>query len=323
MEPQSVIDGLVNYVGAFLAGVIATLTPVGVAFAGITTTLAILFWGVAAWSGVAGLVPSAMRITGIGAVLFWALQHWAEIMRGALDAARGAVGLFVGGYGGPSSLFQMASDIFERIAAERVAFSITSPIDSIVDGLVAAIGAFAVWGGLVVTGLLAVLAEIELLLGAAIAPLILPTLAFGPIAPIGFGAVTWLASAALRVVVLGLLSVLIADGVTSLVGVGGSEEPLGHAQVMSLLALGLLSAVLGLSASSLASAIVRGAPGALGWSSVTRVTGTVSSTTNVASRAGNTLATSARHGRAAAAAGAAGSATAAAVRRNRGDPFAS
>jgi len=319
MEQQDVIDGLVNYVGTFLAGVIATLTPVGVAFAGITTTLAILFWGVAAWSGVAGLVPGAMRITGIGAVLFWALQNWGGIMQGALDAARGAVGLFVGGYGGPSSLFQMASDIFERIAAERVAFSITSPVDSIVDGLVAAIGAFAVWFGLVTTGLLAVLAEIELLLGVAIAPLILPALAFGPIAAIGFGAVTWLASAALRVVVLGLLSVLIADGVTSLVGVGGSEEPLDHAQVMSLLALGLLSAVLGLSASSVASSIVRGTPGALGWSSVTRVTGTVSSAATVTSRAANAVAgTNARNtgaGRAAVAA--------TAVRRNRGDPFTS
>jgi hypothetical protein len=321
VEQQDVIDGLVNYVGAFLTGVIATLTPVGVAFAGITTTLAILFWGVAAWSGVAGLVPGAMRITGIGAVLFWTLQHWAEIVRGALDAARGAVGLFVGGYGGPSSLFEMASDIFERIAAERVAFSITSPIDSIVDGLVAAIGAFAVWGGLVVTGLLAVLAELELLLGAAIAPLILPTLAFGPTATIGFGAVTWLASAALRVVVLGLLSVLIADGVTSLVGVGGSEAPLGHDQVMSLLALGLLSAVLGLSASSLASAIVRGAPGALGWSSVTRVTGTVSSATAATSRTANTAAS--RVGGLVGANAARNAATAAAVTRNRGDPFAS
>lgn len=321
MEQQDVIDGLINYVGTFLAGVIATLTPVGVAFAGITTTLAILFWGVAAWSGVAGLVPGAMRITGIGAVLFWALQNWAGIMQGALDAARGAVGLFVGGYGGPSSLFQMASDIFERIAAERVAFSITSPIDSIVDGLVAAIGAFAVWGGLVVTGLLAVLAEIELLLGAAIAPLILPTLAFGPIASIGFGAVTWLASAALRVVVLGLLSVLIANGVTSLVGVGGSEEPLDHAQVMSLLALGLLSAVLGMSASSLASAIVRGAPGALGWSSVTRVTSTVSSAGTTTSRTASTAAS--RVGGLIGANAARNSANAAATARNRGDPFTS
>jgi hypothetical protein len=319
MEQQNVIDGLVNYVGTFLANVIATLTPVGVAFAGITTTLAILFWGVAAWSGVAGLVPGAMRITGIGAVLFWTLQHWAEIMRGALNAARGAVGLFMGGYGGPSSLFAMASDIFERIAAERVAFSITSPIDSIVDGLIGAIGAFAVWFGLVVTGLLAVLAEIELLLGAAIAPLILPALVFGPTASIGFGAVTWLVSAALRVVVLGLLSVLIADGVTNLVGIGGSEEPLGHAQVMSLLALGLLSAVLGLSASSLASAIVRGAPGALGWGSVTRVTGTVSSAASTSSRVASAAAgTNARH----AGAGRAGS-SAAAVTRNRGNPFAS
>ena len=321
MEQQDVIDGLINYVGTFLAGVIATLTPVGVAFAGITTTLAILFWGVAAWSGVAGLVPGAMRITGIGAVLFWALQNWAGIMQGALDAARGAVGLFVGGYGGPSSLFQMASDIFERIAAERVAFSITSPIDSIVDGLVAAIGAFAVWGGLVVTGLRAVLAEIELLLGAAIAPLILPALAFGPIASIGFGAVTWLASAALRVVVLGLLSVLIADGVTSLVGVGGSEEPLDHAQVMSLLALGLLSAVLGMSASSLASAIVRGAPGALGWSSVTRVTGTVSSAGATTSRTASTAAS--RVGGLIGANAARNSANAAATARTRGDPFTS
>jgi hypothetical protein len=321
MEQQSVIDGLVDYVGTFLAGVIATLTPVGVAFAGSTTTLAILFWGVAAWSGVGGLVPSAMRITGIGAVLFWALQHWAEIMQGSLNAARGAVGLFVGGYGGPSSLFQMASDIFERIAAERVAFSITSPIDSIVDGLIAAIGAFAVWLGLVVTGLLAVLAEIELLLGAAIAPLILPTLAFGPTAAIGFGAVTWLASAALRVIVLGLLSVLIADGVTRLVGIAGSEQPLDHAQVTSLLALGLLSATLGLSASSLASGIVRGTPGALGWGSVTRVTGTVSSAATVTSRAGNTAAS--RVGGLVGANAARNAATAAAVTRNRGDPFAS
>lgn len=319
MDSQSVIDGLVNYVGTFLAGVIATLTPIGVAFAGITTTLAILFWGVAAWSGVAGLVPSAMRITGIGAVLFWALQNWAAIMRGALDAARGAVGLLVDGYAGPSSLFAMASDIFERIAAERVAFSITSPIDSIVDGLIAAIGAFAVWLGLVTTGLLAVLAEIELLLGAAIAPLILPALAFGPIAPIGFGAVTWLVSAALRVIVLGLLSVLIADGVTTMVGVGGSDEPLAHAQVMSLLALGLLAAVLGLSASSVASAIVRGAPGALGWGSVTRVSGTVSSAATVTSRTANAIAgTNARH----AGAGRAGAA-AAVITRNRGNPFAS
>ena len=67
--------------------------------------------------------------------------------------------------------------------------------DSMVDTMVR-LGAIPDRFGLAITGLLAALAEIELLLGSAIAPLILPAIAFGPTAQLGFGAVSFLVSAA-------------------------------------------------------------------------------------------------------------------------------
>jgi hypothetical protein len=149
-------------------------------------------------------------------------------------------------------------------------WSVSTYVEAIVSGL----AGILIWLGLSVTGLLAILAEFQLLIGAAVAPLILPALAFGFTTPIGWGAVTFMVSAGVRVVVMGTVSYVMSSAITAVITVPGTDVPLTYEQMVTLLGVALLTALVGFCCNSIARDLVSGSPGSLGWSSVARTGGT-------------------------------------------------
>jgi hypothetical protein len=141
-----------------------------------------------------------------------------------LQGARAAIGLLTGGYDSPATLFQMANDVSARVFTETNGLSMWS-FSTYVEALVSGIAGILIWLGLTVTGLLAILAEFQLLIGAAVAPLILPALAFGFTTPIGWGAVTFMVSAGVRVVVMGTVSYVMSSAVTAVITVPTCRSP--------------------------------------------------------------------------------------------------
>lgn len=280
------IEGVIDAVGVQVAQAIGALVPVGLALTGSFTVLAILSLGAAIIAGANAIVSPIIRMTGAAAGTFWAIREWPTIVRGALDAARAAIGLMIGGYSGPSTLFGMANDIAGRVGAEYSSFSITAPLTGIADALMGALAAILIWLGLAVTGLLAVLAEFQLLIGAAVAPLVLPALAFGLTSSLGWAPVRFLVSAAVRVVIMGATSAIMANAVTGVIDLGGSDVALTHEQIMTLLGVALLTALVGICCNSLARDLASGSPGSLGLSSVARTGSVVSTAASAVSTAG-------------------------------------
>ena len=147
-----------------------------------------------------------------------------------------------------------------------------------VDMMVAAIATILIWLGLSVTALLTVVAEFELLIASAIAPLLLPALAFGVTSSIGW-APRFLVNASARVVVMGATAHMMGKAVTALVGVPGKEAVLSCANFELL---GVASAVPGeLRINGLTRNMLAGGPGALGVGSIMSTGRMVASGVNV------------------------------------------
>lgn len=263
MGPDT-ISVVIDIIGQQVTAAMAGLIPVGQALTGSFVVLSILMLGMSLVSGGAAFIGPLVRMCAAGAGTYWAIGYWPDITLGTLRAARAAVGLLIGNYSGPATLFKMASDVSGRITAEAAVpvrfWDFNGQAQQVVEGF----ASILVWLGLSVTGLLAVLAEFELLIGGAVAPLVLPALAFGLTRSIGFGAVTYMVSAGVRVVVMGTVSFVMGQAVTAVVGVPGTDQPLTWTQETTLLGVALLTAIVGLSCNSLARGIVGGSPGALG-----------------------------------------------------------
>ena len=75
-------------------------------------------------------------------------------------------------------------------------------------------------------------------------------------------------AASLRVVVMGLISVLFGDAITAVIDKPGPDEVLTFSALMGLLLTALLSIVASLSANSIAGSLVGGGLGSMGWTSV-------------------------------------------------------
>lgn len=279
------IEQVLAAVAAQVNTAIGALVPVGQAVTGSFAVLSILLLGAAIASGNSAFLSPILRATAAATGTFWAVTYWPDITRGTLDAARAATGLLLGGYSGPSTLFQMANDVAGRVLSEKVAVSLWSP-STYADGFVAGISGVLIWLGLSITGLLAVLAEFQLLIGAAAAPLVLPALAFGLTSSIGWGPVTFMVSAGVRVVVMGAVSFVMGRAVTTVIAVPGTDAALTHEQIVTLLGVSLLTALVGLCCNSLARDLVTGSPGSLGWGSVVRTAGTVAAVASAPVAAG-------------------------------------
>lgn len=264
MPAADVIAGVVDSIGTQAATAMGALVPVGQAVTGSFVVLSILMLGASLVSGGAAFIGPLVRLCAASAGTYWAVSYWPDITLGTLRAARAAAGLLIGGYSGPASLFGMANDTAGRIITESQAALSFTDLGSIGNAVASAIAALAVWFGLSVTGLLAILAEFELLIGAAVAPLVLPALAFGLTRSIGFGPVQYMVGSGVRVVVMAVVSHIMARAATAAVAVPGADGAYSFEAILTLLGVAALTAVCGLSCNGLARSVVGGSPGALG-----------------------------------------------------------
>lgn len=282
MGPDT-INNVIAAVAAQVVTAITALVPVGQAVTGAFIVLSIVMLGVGLATGSSSFLSPIVRMAAAGAGTYWAITYWPDITTGTLDAARAATRLLLGGYDGPQTLFQMADNVAARMTIENSAISVWSP-STYGDAIATAIASIFVWIGLTVTGLLAVLAEFQLLIGAAVAPLILPALAFGFTQNIGWGAVTFMVSAGVRVVVMGAVSFIMANAVTAAVSVPGTDGSFTHEQMATLMGISLLTALVGFCCNSIARDLVTGSPGTLGWGSITTAVATIGGPAGVAAK---------------------------------------
>ena len=263
------INGVVNGVAVGVNHVIAALAPFGIGLTLILIVLALLSLGASYMSGATGFVAPLIRFLGISTGVLWALREWTWLVglsRATAYQALNAVG--VQGYG---AMFELAWTSAQRILTELVGISPTAPISSSIDSLMAALCAMVVLIGLSFPGMVAAVAEIELLLGSALAPLLLPMLAVGFLRPIGFGVIQWQVAAVLRIVALGLISHLIAAEVTRITALPSMDEAYQFAAVQQLTLLAILSVMVALAAGAIANSIARGTPGVMGSHSLINV----------------------------------------------------
>ena len=263
-----IVEAMLANIAAQMAGIVQALVPLGTAVAGSFLVLSILLLGLNLIVG-GSFTPTIVRSMGAAAATFWAIQQWPDLVMGTLTASRDIIGLFIGGYGGPTDLFQAAAEVTARVMVEPAgwSWSVSGAVSALAQHFLISLSTVFIAIGLAMPGIMAILAELSLLLGAAAAPLILPALAFPVTAPLGWGAVNFMVAASLRVVVMGLISVLFGDAITTVIDKPGPDEVLTFSALMGLLLTALLSIVASLSANSIAGSLVGGGLGSMGWTS--------------------------------------------------------
>ena len=263
-----IVEAVLANIAAQMAGVVQALVPLGTALAGSFLVLSILLLGLNLIVG-GSFTTAIVRSMGAAAATFWAIQQWPDLVMGTLTASRDIIGLFIGGYGGPTDLFQAAAEVTARVMVEPAgwSWSVSGAVAAMAQHFLISLSTVFIAIGLAMPGIMAILAELSLLLGAAAAPLILPALAFPVTAPLGWGAVNFMVAASLRVVVMGLISVLFGDAITAVIDKPGPDEVLTFSALMGLLLTALLSIVASLSANSIAGSLVGGGLGSMGWTS--------------------------------------------------------
>src|SRR5690349_9361667 len=167
-------------------------------------------------------------------------------------------------------LYTMGGDIAARIPAQGGAASGWHPIDSVGQALTCGIAASLVLLGMAVDGVLVLLARVEFLPGAAVAPPLLPGLAFGLTSQLWWGPIHGLVRGAVRVIATGAAVGIMARACAAVVAVPGTDQVLSWAQMAQLMTLAVGTAMVGFVAYRLAGQVV-GSPGVLGMGSVAGV----------------------------------------------------
>jgi len=202
----------------------ATLVPVGTATAGGLIILAVLMLGAAIAGGHAAFVGPIVRLCGAAAGTLWTIATWPTIVGDTYRASL-EIQARLGG-AGMLGLYSMAADIAARILAQGGSVSLLHPVDSVGQAITCGMAAFLILLGMGVDGVLVLLAQVEFLLGAAVAPLLLPGLAFGLTSQIGWGAVYALVRGAVRVIATGAAVGIMARACAAVVAVPGTDQVL-------------------------------------------------------------------------------------------------
>lgn len=287
---------------------IATLVPIGQQVSGWLVVLSIMLLGVSLGTGQAAYVGPIVRMCGASAGTLWGIATWPTIVADTFHASQAVIGMITG-TDGMLGLYTLGADVAARILAQGASVSLMHPVDSVAQAVAAGLAAFLVILGMAVAGILVLLAEIELMIGAVLAPLLLPGLAFGLTAQIGWGAVYFLVRGSVRVMATAAGAAVMARAVATVVAFPGTDQPLTLTETGELVTLSLATAVLCFSAKRLADSLV-GQAGVLGLSSVGRVAGLSQTVGVAATGAAMTAASAAVKGGAAAASGVAAAAEA-------------
>src|SRR4051812_46375248 len=163
----------------------SALVPIGTATAGSLVVLSILMLGAAMASGQTALVRPIVSLCAGAAGTLWTIAAWPTIVGDTFHASDAILRLLTGG-SGILGLYTLGGDVAARILAQGGAVSYWHLLDSAAQAITYGIAALLVILGMGAAGILVLLAQVEMLLGAAVAPLLLPGLAFGLTAPLGW-----------------------------------------------------------------------------------------------------------------------------------------
>lgn len=166
-----IVEAALANIADQVAGIVGTLVPIGTTLTGSFLVLSILFLGLNLMLG-GSFTSAIVRTMGAAAATFWAIQEWSELIDSTKNASRDIIGLFIGGYGGPSDLFAAASSVASRIMSESAgwSWSLSGTVGALAMQILIPIVAVFTALGLAMPGIMAILAELALLLGAAAAP---------------------------------------------------------------------------------------------------------------------------------------------------------
>lgn len=230
------LAAVLNGIAALLFQAQAALIPYGLAMAQSLTVLAIMWGGIAFGMGATGMLGSAIHMTAVATLTTAAVRHWPEITRASLDTVDFVLGA-LGIGNGPSGLFTLAVGSGQRIAGEMIGFRWADVDGSLFESFFGAIAAIIVPVALVIPAIMASAARLQVLLTAALAPILLPFLAVGLFRSFGMTAFAWQVSGVTMASVLGIASYAIAESVAQTVTLAGTDQILGVEAVWRLLFL--------------------------------------------------------------------------------------
>ena len=249
-------------------GEMTALVPVGTSVAGGLVILSIVLLGASLASGQTALVRPIVGMCAASAGTLRGISTWPTIVGDTFHASDTVLSMLTGGTG-LVGLFTLGGDTAARVIAEGSAVSVWSPT-SWAQAIVAGFCALIILLGMAWAGMLVIMAQIEMLIGAVLAPLLLPGLAFGLTSQLGWGAVYDLVRGAVRFIATGAIVSIMARAVATVTAVPGTDQVLTFSEMGQLLVLSFATAGIGLVAYRMAGRIV-GAPGVLGFSTFARV----------------------------------------------------
>lgn len=280
MATVDVVTQVINLVGTNMHAALGQLQPVGEGVLASSLVLLILAGGVSLMHG-SVFMPQIVRMTLVGAAFGFAISTWQTIVDGMVGACDQIVALLLPGWTGPTSAFQLTSEVAQRMAAAWPAYE--GVVASITNGVYLAIATVIVSICLTLVSASVLVAKVILMVGAALAPLLL---CLGPIPGIGLdialGPVRFLLRGCLTYIATASVAALIIQGVTQSISVGGVDVSLTTDQSQQLVVLSLVGAVLAMVAGSLGGMLLSGSFGGSGVSNIVHASNT---TTGIVSSA--------------------------------------
>lgn len=259
MDAIQLFDGLFAILSGRAAEITAVFQPVGLGLTTTLATLAVLFFGAAIWFGTSEWLSGLLRMCAMCAGTAWAIMVWPELVQGTLGWVDQMIALAIPGWTGPEVLFGMAIELAGRMEIEPLsAMWVAGPAGHALAGIWNCAALF-VLVGLSIPGVLVWWAKIEMLLGMALAPLVLPALAFGLTARMGFAPVRYLMVASVRIIALAVTASIMARAITASLAVPGIDVALTNEAGWVLVLLALLTGVVGWEVDKIARQLVGGA----------------------------------------------------------------
>lgn len=259
MDVIQIFDGLFAILSGRAAEITAVFQPIGFGLTTTLATLAVLFFGAAIWFGTSEWLSGLLRMCAMCAGTAWAITAWPELVQGTLAWVDHLIASTIPGWHGPAALFSMAIDLAGRLEVEAIsAMWAAGPAGNALAGIWNGAALFVVVG-LSIPGLLLLWAKLEMLLGMALAPLVLPALAFGLTAKMGLAPVRYLVTGSVRLVALAITGAIMARAITASLAVPGIDVALTNEAGWVLVLLALLTGVVGWQVDVLARQLVGGA----------------------------------------------------------------
>ena len=265
------INDIILLVADQAMAVADALAPTAQAIASSFAIVSIVMLGANIALGGGGLLAPLASMTMWSSIAYALATTWSSIIAGCLATANAALGLLAG-MTGTLTLGEATAKITSRMMAEPASWgwSMSGMVTAIAQDVFIAFACTIVTIGLAIPMLLAMLAKLSLVLGAATAPLILGGLAFSVTRPLAFGALTFMVSSTLRIVTLGALSVMFARALQGQIDLPGADATLTFADNIGLVVTAVFAVLSGFSANSIAGQLVGSGVGALGIGSFAR-----------------------------------------------------